>query len=213
MVDPDVRVNLRVLHLHQQTALNAIIANKGKVNPQIVCLPTGTGKTAVLISAPFVLGATRVLVIAPDLNIFYQISDALMGKREKPKSMVLRSLGIIDDKDSPPAVLPIDDTKKLTARDIQGQHIVIANAQKFLHNGKWCVHMDSELFDLVIVDEAHRLPSRQWAEIAEHFNNATLIFLTATPYRADESDILGSWLSLSNGAITYQYKLENAINE
>lgn len=45
-------------------------------------------------------------------------------------------------------------------------------------------------FDIIIVDEAHHVPARTYAKVVEHFHPNLLIGLTATPYRADNKDVL-----------------------
>lgn len=47
-----------------------------------------------------------------------------------------------------------------------------------------------DLFDFVIVDEAHHTPARTYAEVVSLFNPKLLVGLTATPYRADNKDVV-----------------------
>lgn len=48
-----------------------------------------------------------------------------------------------------------------------------------------------EAFDFVIVDEAHHTPARTYAEVVTLFKPKLLVGLTATPYRADNKDVIG----------------------
>jgi superfamily II DNA or RNA helicase len=48
-----------------------------------------------------------------------------------------------------------------------------------------------EAFDFVIVDEAHHTPARTYAEVVTRFKPKLLVGLTATPYRADNKDVIG----------------------
>lgn len=45
-------------------------------------------------------------------------------------------------------------------------------------------------FDFVIVDEAHHTPARTYSEVVTKFKPRLLIGLTATPYRADNKDVI-----------------------
>ena len=45
-------------------------------------------------------------------------------------------------------------------------------------------------FDFVIVDEAHHTPARTYSEVVTNFKPRLLIGLTATPYRADNKDVI-----------------------
>ena len=47
--------------------------------------------------------------------------------------------------------------------------------------------LPSNLFSMVIVDEAHHVPAPQWREIIDKFQkHAKIVFFTATPERADK---------------------------
>ena len=50
--------------------------------------------------------------------------------------------------------------------------------------------ISKERFDFVIVDEAHHTPARTYAEVVTLFKPRLLVGLTATPYRADNKDVI-----------------------
>jgi len=50
--------------------------------------------------------------------------------------------------------------------------------------------ISKEKFDFVIVDEAHHTPARTYAEVVTLFKPRLLVGLTATPYRADNKDVI-----------------------
>lgn len=50
--------------------------------------------------------------------------------------------------------------------------------------------IDKLSFDIIIIDEAHHVPARTYASVANHFQPKLLLGLTATPYRADNKDVL-----------------------
>jgi superfamily II DNA or RNA helicase len=50
--------------------------------------------------------------------------------------------------------------------------------------------LSAESFDFVVVDEAHHTPARTYGEVVTRFNPKLLVGLTATPYRADNKDVL-----------------------
>lgn len=50
--------------------------------------------------------------------------------------------------------------------------------------------ISKETFDFVIVDEAHHTPARTYSEVVTLFKPKLLIGLTATPYRADNKDVI-----------------------
>jgi superfamily II DNA or RNA helicase len=50
--------------------------------------------------------------------------------------------------------------------------------------------LSNELFDIVIVDEAHHVPAQTYSAVVTHFKPRYLIGLTATPYRQDNKNVL-----------------------
>lgn len=184
------------------------------VNPAIVSMPTGTGKTAILATVPFFLASKRVLVIAPDLPIFNQLHLELKGGKTQP--MILYKLKILLTSQKPPAVEFVRSPKELYEASLSGRDLVLANVDKF-HTKQgssiWQKHLPQEgFFDLVMVDEAHHLPSAKWRTVVEYFKTARIIFFTATPYRARGGSIVqGLQLPLCNGRIVHHLDLESAL--
>ena len=50
----------------------------------------------------------------------------------------------------------------------------------------------ADMFDLVLVDEAHHLPSRTWRGILDHLHASHTVLLTATPFRLDKKPVPGT---------------------
>ncbi len=50
--------------------------------------------------------------------------------------------------------------------------------------------LEKDIYDVIIVDEAHHTPARTYAAVIEHFQPKLLIGLTATPFRTDNKDVL-----------------------
>src|SRR5258708_14142997 len=90
------------LRAPQAGAVHALAAHFAQQStPAIVTMPTGSGKTAVLAAAPFVLRANRALVLAPSRLLREQIVEDFRQLR------VLRKLGVFDEKAAPPNVVSI----------------------------------------------------------------------------------------------------------
>ena len=62
----------------------------------------------------------------------------------------------------------------------------------------------SDLFDLIIVDEAHHAPASTWLSILDYFRGRALL-LTATPHRRDKRRIPGK--------LVYYFPLRQALDE
>lgn len=207
-------VDFRVLLPHQKEAINALAQNDWtSCSPAVVSMPTGTGKTAVVAMAPFVLKANRVLLIAPDLALFKQLSDELMGSKEDVFKATLYRIGALPRNVLLPSVQRVTSTQEVNQREFLSRDLVLANADKFhtLKNSTWQNSLPSSLFDVVIIDEAHHLPSNKWKTIVDHFGSSSkVIFVTATPYRADGVSVCTSF---PKGRIIFHYKLEDALRE
>lgn len=50
--------------------------------------------------------------------------------------------------------------------------------------------LNKNSYDFIVVDEAHHTPARTYSEVVTKFNPKLLIGLTATPYRADNKDVI-----------------------
>lgn len=51
-------------------------------------------------------------------------------------------------------------------------------------------YLKKELFEIIVVDEAHHTPARTYSEVVTNFAPKLLVGLTATPYRADNKNVI-----------------------
>jgi superfamily II DNA or RNA helicase len=58
-----------------------------------------------------------------------------------------------------------------------------------------------DLFDLMLIDEAHHAPAEMWSRLMDSFPGAAKALFTATPYRRDYKEI--------KGAFVYPYPLRS----
>lgn len=190
-VDGDIAI--QCLYSHQIKALQAVahqFEDHTQSNTALVVLPTGAGKTGIAVLAPYYLNCTNVLVITPSIVITKQIYAAFCDRQRN----FLLQRGIIQEHQVR-FILPAGVTIESAAdyfNDSLNRHLVIANAHKFGTNS--CItisEIQSDSYDLVIVDEAHHYPAETWKTIVDHFVNSRKLFLTATPYYKGEL-ILGA---------------------
>ena len=194
---------------HQLEALESLEAWFQVNNPEIavVSMPTGSGKTGIMCCLPFSLGGIGltlpdpnnfpvgvpryrfdkpVLVLAPGNEIARQLQEQIH------LDPFLVRTGIITDQTTVvPNVLRINKTADIqNERLLRGNDVVLANAQKF--GGEWEDALPNDMFELVIVDEAHHYPARTWDRIVAKFKqHAQVVFFTATPYRVDGGFVVG----------------------
>lgn len=169
--------------------------------PTVISIPTGTGKTAVGMAAPF-LGIDpprRVLVLAPARHLRTQLAEQFSTYAQ------LHRLGVLQEAVGAPRVLEMSG-RTADWPSLEPYDVVIA-----LPNSISPAHYEQgrlpprDLFDLVVVDEAHHAPAEIWRAVLDHFNAARALLLTATPRRRDGRRIPGS--------LEYYYPLRRALEE
>ena len=94
----------------------------------------------------------------------------MLGEFVEPPMAILTSLDLYRD-------------GKIQREKIRQHSVVIANAHKFgANSGVNFEDIPTDLFDLLIVDEAHHYPAETWKRVVNHFPfPCKKLFLTATP--------------------------------
>ena len=146
---------------------------------------TGCGKSGIIALAPYILDAKRYLIIAPNLNIKDQLQSDVAN--------FCHARGVISD-------FSLPELGDLTS----GKPICVTNIQQ-----RADIKIDSEAFDLVAIDEAHHFPAKTWVKIVDHFVNAKIIFLTATPFRSDAKEQMVPIFQDPINKFTYQDAIRN----
>lgn len=188
--------------LPQSGALHALAAHfSTHREPAIVTMPTGSGKTAVLAGAPFVLGAERALVLTPSRLVREQIAADLGQLR------ILRALGALAADVPGPKVESV--RKRITAMDqwdALAANDVVVGIPSSLNASLEDVPMPpAGLFDLVLVDEAHHSAAKSWRLLLDQFPSARHALFTATPFRRDRREI--------GGRFVFTYELRDAFHD
>jgi superfamily II DNA or RNA helicase len=163
----------------------------------VIAVPTGAGKTALALASPYLLQARRVLVVVPSRDLRQQIANEFRSER------VLQEVGALTTTGHP-------DVMELTGRvsawsDLHSADVVVA-----LPNSISPTHYPDDppppdLFDLIVIDEAHHTPAPTWTAILDHFRRARSVLLTATPQRRDGKRVPGQ--------IVYHFPLRQALDE
>jgi DNA repair protein RadD len=130
-------------------------------------LPTGGGKTVLFshITRETAARGNRVCVLVHRAELLRQASAALTSL-EVPHGLIAANRGM--DLSRPVQVASV----QTLARRLQ--------------------KLPRDLFQLLVVDEAHHSNAGTWATVLEHFNQARVLGVTATPVRSDGRG-LGEW--------------------
>lgn len=166
--------------------------------PALVVLPTGTGKTAVLIMAAYQLKATRVLVISSSVLVRGQIVSEFQNLSTLIRLTVVgQDMAKPNVKEVSSPLATVDDWNALRDYDV-----VVGIPTSLYSSIEDGILPPADLFDLILVDEAHHAPAKTWQGLLDHFTDAKKILFTATPFRRDKKEVPGK--------LVYNYPLSKA---
>lgn len=153
----------------------------------LAVLPTGTGKTVIFsaIIESEVRNGRRVLVLAHRAELLLQAMEKL------EKSTNLRA-----------AIEKADETC------LTSWYRVVVGSVQSLCRPQRLAQFPGNYFNTIIIDEAHHALSSSYQAVLDHFPDARVLGVTATPERGDHRN-LGSFFK----SLAYEYTLPQAIRE
>lgn len=171
--------------------------------PAIVSLPTGYGKTAVLIGACFLAQAQRVLVVTPTNPLRAQATRAF---RTLETLRRLTALPGEDEMEGPKVVAIEERIGSLGEwQALEEFDVVVCTPHSASPEVEGTPPPPDGLFDLVLVDEGHHSPARTWAAFIRATPSARHVLLSATPFRRDRRQL--------PGRLIFYYSLRRAVDE
>ncbi|MBA4179666.1 MAG: helicase [Anaerolinea sp.] len=193
----------------QLGALTAMVAHwsLNDADPCVLSIPTGSGKTAIALAAPFLRQEPpkRVLVVAPSVAVREQLvkqfeSQAILQQ--------IGALSVLADQDDG---IPVPSVGELSGLPDSWESLLDYDVVVALPNSISPMHFDEahqpplDLFDMIVIDEAHHAPADTWKAILDHFGHVPSVLLTATPIRRDRKRI--------PGRLVYHYPVRRALAE
>lgn len=186
---------------HQREALNEIekyLVCKEVDKHALIKMPTGTGKTGVIgIVSNIYDHYENILIVTPNAVLPKQTKeeiDILFWEKIgiDPCSLKLKPSYLYNDAD--------DYFKNKVDKSIL---IITIQQLCYLYKQKNDIYNRiKKRIDLIIFDEGHREPAKEWSEINREFAKKTILF-TATPYRNDD---LSFKLHIDNYKYSYSFK-------
>lgn len=177
------------LRPYQQEARDAIFREWEQEghNKTLLVLPTGTGKTIVFASVAeqCVRNGDRVLILAHRGELLDQAQDKLR-----------RATGLRC------AVEKAEETS------LYSWYRVTVGSVQSLMREKRLAQFAPDYFGTIIIDEAHHCLSDSYQRVLEHFPEAHVLGVTATPDRGDMRN-LGQYFE----SLAYEYSLPRAIRD
>ncbi len=182
-------VQMSALRPYQVKAVCGIHRELRRHRSTLVVMATGTGKTRTAIE--FIVDRYNVVrPLGSDRVLWLAHRDELIGQAEaRFIASGFRDVG--------------REQGRLTAPTSQ---IVCGSVQTL--KGKRLAVMGRDRFDLIVIDEAHHAASKGYQAIVEHFTDAKILGLTATPDRLD-----GKPLGNVFDSVAYEYPIDRAIRE
>lgn len=174
------------LRPYQQEAKDAIFAQWDQgVKRTLLVLPTGCGKTIVFakVTEECVEQGKRVLILAHRGELLEQAAD----KIAKATSLCCA-------------------TEKAEETCLGSWFRVVVGSVQSLQREKRLANFSQDYFDTIIIDEAHHCISDGYQKVLQHFPEAYVLGVTATPDRGDMRN-LGSYFE----SLAYEYTLPKAI--
>lgn len=193
-------VESRGLRNAQLGAIHAIASffTINKKDAAIVIMPTGSGKTAVLMLVPYLIRKKRVLVVTPSKMVRGQISEDFLNLR------TLCVANVFNTSMKKPKVFEMEHlyTKEMH-KSLEQADVIVAtpSCALSLSESDWA----KKNIDLVEVDEAHHTPAKTWQQILVNLSTSTHVLFTATPFRLDRKEL--------SGEIIFDYPLSKAYED
>ena len=175
------------LRPYQKESMESVFEQWEEVDKTLLVLPTGCGKTIVFakITEQCVKGGKRVLILAHRGELLEQAAD---------KIAKTTGLGCA--------------TEKAEQSSLNTWYRIVVGSVQTLMREKRLNQFDRNYFDVIIIDEAHHCISDSYQKVLQHFSNAKVLGVTATPDRGDMKN-LGSYFE----SLAYEYSLPKAIKE
>ena len=194
-----------MLSPHQREALLALDGHDWKKNdPQLIALPTGSGEAGVVVCAPWAMKSSKVLVITPSPTISRQLGrefegvqniQNIKGKTELGKSPCFALRTRVVEPGNWKACCPLVKVAgkgEYLPQNFAEAEVIIANYYKF--TSKAALKLDDvapDLFDTIIVAEAHHFPSATWDNIVKRFGpHCHILFVASAPRQGCVYNIL-----------------------
>lgn len=188
------------LFKHQIGAIHAIGAHLATDNSAAsLILPTGTGKTEIMLGAFMAYSLSPLLVVVPNKALRAQTA------KKFEKLGLLRKLGHLSESLIQPVVGVL--TQRIRdENDLQifnSCNVVLASISTIAHgtSGNFLDNLQNHC-KVLFIDEAHHIPAKSWSELKNSFREKPIFQFTATPFRRDKK--------LLEGRRIFEYSLGDA---
>ncbi|RXQ87406.1 DEAD/DEAH box helicase [Ancylomarina salipaludis] len=193
---------LRKCQLGAIWALKSHFTTSSNEIASLVSMPTGSGKTALMMAACFELKLNKVLIVVPSKILRGQICEQFKTLK------VLKDNGCL--KNDAPELKVYEVTKRQNSReqwtDILNEHdVIVSHPNSISPYFKDVEPVPVDLIDAILIDEAHHEPAETWRKINEFYSDLKRVFFTATPFRRDRKRM--------KAKLAYHYSIDRALED
>jgi superfamily II DNA or RNA helicase len=153
------------LRPYQRDAANSAWRGFKEYRKQLAVLPTGAGKTVVFSKMAAHAALQPALILAHREELVEQAADKL-----KQASGISATI------------------EKAERRGSHKSQVVIGSVQTMCSPDR-LAGWPSDHFKFIVVDEAHHALSKSWQNVLDHFPDAKVLGVTATPHRGDKKNL------------------------
>jgi superfamily II DNA or RNA helicase len=166
--------------------------------PALIVLPTGTGKTEVMLASMLMRRPRRLLVLVPTDALRIQTANKFVCLG------VLPQIGVIAPEQRRPLVGTLLKAPRTDAerRELLNINVCVSTVAMIQGLSEDNLERFIALFDTVFFDEAHHIPAASWNWIHGKLTAHSVVGFTATPFRLDGARVPGE--------IIYQFPLRMA---
>jgi len=168
----------------------------------LISMPTGSGKTAIMMAACFELGLGKILIVVPSKILRRQISNQFR------ELQILKNQNCLNDNADPVSVFEVTRRKNTRQEwvDILENHdVIVAHPNSISPYYQGLAPIPADLIDSVFMDEAHHEPAPTWQSLNSFYKTQFKVFFTATPFRRDRKRM--------RAKLIYHYSLEQALEK
>lgn len=189
------------LRTAQTEGFFAVLAHRREKGRKIIVLPTGTGKTDLMI-AIFAYGMYpgKLLVLAPSNRLRIQLKE-----RFETLGCLVEKGVIAKDKAQnflPKVVALTPKSKSEEWQKMVEASDVVVTTPMLIHKRQQTFMKIADKFACLFVDEGHHVAADIWREVLNFFPDEKILLFTATPYRNDQQNL--------GGKTIYTYSLKRA---
>ena len=159
-------------------------------------MPTGTGKTEVIIAAAVASRSARVLIVVPTDALRQQTGENFLSYG------LLERIGIIEAMPNPVVGFLASKPDRAHFEAIRVCNVVITTMSSSGLAAHAVQRDFAALFAHIFFDEAHHIEAATWRRFRQHCEAAHTLLFTATPFREDGKAL--------DGKIIYNFPLGTA---